>query len=496
MKARSAFLLLSLICACPSGLARAGHPNIVFILADDMGYGDVRALNEESRIPTPNLDRLAAEGMTFTDAHTPSSVCTPTRYGLLTGRYCWRSRLKRGVLGGFSPPLIEPDRVTVAGFLKARGYHTGMVGKWHLGMDWARAEGRKGEKVEYTRPVSGGPGSRGFDFSYWIPASLDMPPYVYVKNDRVVEEPTASQARQGFPAYIRKGVRSPGFRPADTLDHLLGQAAGYIRRRAAAAKGDPGKARPFFLYFALTAPHKPVLPHPRFRGKTDLGPYGDFVVQVDWTVGEVLRVLKETGLEENTLLFFSSDNGSFMFRLDGEDARDHVDDPTIQAYRADRHRANYRFRGTKADIWEGGHRVPFFARCPGRIRAGSRCSRTICLTDLLATCAGITGEKLPGGAGEDSFSLLPLLEGKPLLRPRPPVIHHSIGGMFSIREGTWKLILGNGSGGREKPGGKPFARPYQLYDLSGDIGERRNLAGERPETVRRLEELFQPIRGE
>jgi len=479
-------LTMLLITASESHLlAQHGEPNIVFVMADDMGYGDAQPLNENSRIPTPNFNRLAAEGMTFTDAHTPSSVCTPTRYGVVTGRYCWRSRLKRGVLNGYSSHLIDTQRQTVASMLKARGYYTAVVGKWHLGLDFAKsAAGQRA--FDYARPVRNGPNSLGFDFFYGVPASLDFPPYVYVRNDRVVELPSVRQQAQQFPAYLRAGERSPGLRPVDCLDDLLEQATDYISRRAATDE-------PFFLYFALTAPHKPVLPHPRFRGKSKLGPYGDYVIQVDWTVGRVLAALDEAGVKDDTLLIFTSDNGSFMYRLDEEGVADHVSDPTLQAYRADHHTANYVLRGTKADVWEAGHRVPFFARWPGKIEPGSRCKETICLTDFFATCAEIVGAKLPEGTAEDSFSLLPLMQGKPRPRPRPPVIHHSAGGMFAIRDGNWKLVLGNGSGGREQPRGKPFEKPYHLFDLSEDIGERRNLADQHPEVVRRMTDQFEEI---
>jgi arylsulfatase A-like enzyme len=474
--------LLSL--ALPVAAAPA-RPNIVFILADDMGYGDVHALNPESRIPTPNLDRLSRQGMTFTDAHTPSAVCTPTRYGLLTGRYCWRSRLKKGVLNGYSEPLIEPGRPTVASFLREQGYDTGIVGKWHLGLGFAKSSG--GDGFDFRGPVRDGPHTRGFAFSHIIPASLDFPPYLYVRDGKITRSPLLKQAAQKFPPFLRAGERSPDLVMEDVLDDLLEQAVAYIQRQAETGK-------PFFLYVPLSAPHKPVLPHSRFRNETRLGPYGDFVVQVDWTVGQVLKALETSGVADNTLIIYTSDNGSFMHRREDPDATDHVDDETIQAYRSDRHRANHVFRGTKADIWEAGHRVPFFARWPGRIEPGSRSSETICLTDFFATAAEIVGADLPSDAAEDSFSLLPLLEGKPRPRPRAPVVHHSHQGIFAIREGRWKLVLGNGSGGREQPRGTPFERPYQLFDLSSDISERDNVIEQNPAVATRLEKALDDLR--
>ncbi len=469
--------------AAAAAAMAAGKPNIVFILADDMGYGDVRALNADSKIPTPNLDSLAASGMAFTDAHTPSAVCTPTRYGLLTGRYCWRTRLKKGVLDGYGTPLIERERLTVASYLQQHGYHTAVVGKWHLGLGFAKS----GKEYDFGRPITDGPREHGFDFSFIIPASLDFPPYVYIRDGRITSPSILQQPAQPFPAFLRAGPRAFDLIVENCLDDLLKEATDYVRRQASSG-------HPFFLYFALTAPHKPVLPHPRFRGKTNLGPYGDFVVQVDWTVGEVLKALEKAGVKDNTLVIYTSDNGSFMYRLDDPDAPDHVSDPSIQAYRASHHRANHIFRGTKADIWEAGHRVPFFVRWPGRVKPGSVCAETICLTDFFATAAEILGATLPADAAEDSFSFLPLLEDKPWAEPRAPVIHHSANGMFAIRDGKWKLVLGNGSGGREKPLGEPFGKPYRLFDLSQDPSEGTDLAAQHPDVAARLERAVNQIR--
>ncbi len=476
-----------LVLAFGCQVARADKPNIVLVLADDMGYGDVQALNAESSIPTPNLNRLAEQGIAFTDAHTPSAVCTPTRYGLLTGRYCWRSRLKRGVLNGYGEPLIEADRPTVASFLKQHEYTCGIVGKWHLGLNLTRT-GTENE-IDLTRPVDDGPNRRGFDFSYIIPASLDFPPYVYIHNGRITAMSTVAQAAQPFPAFLRKGPRGEDLVMEDTLDHLLEQAVGFIRRES-------DKSEPFFLYFPLTAPHKPVLPHPRFRGRTKQGPYGDFVVQVDWTVGEVLRTLDECGVAEDTLFVFTSDNGSYMRRLDDPQEPDHTDDPSIQAYRPTSHRANGVLRGTKADIWEAGHRVPFFVRWPGKVTPNTRCDQTICLTDVSATVANLLGSDLPEGAAEDSYSFLPCLLGKSRPTPRPPVIHHSAAGMFAIRDGQWKLVLGNGSGGREKPRGKPFERPYQLFNLARDLSEQENVISQQADVASGLEQACANVRGQ
>ncbi|MFP6875178.1 MAG: arylsulfatase [Verrucomicrobiales bacterium] len=465
----------------------AEKPNIIFILADDLGFGDVHALNPASRIPTPNLDRLAKEGMCFTDAHSPSAVCTPTRYGVLTGRYCWRSRMKSGVLNGYSKPLIEPGRPTVASFLSKNGYHTACVGKWHLGLGFVQKEnpGNK-QDFDYSKSLADGAHTRGFDFSYIIPASLDFPPYVYIKNGRVTAAPDREQPATPFPAYLRRGPIGADFIMEDALDHLVDQATGFL-----ASLKVPDK-KPFFLYLPLSSPHKPVLPHRRFRGKTNLGPYGDFVHQTDAMVGKVLDALDSNGLTDNTLIFFTSDNGSFMYNKPG--APDHVDDRKVQAFRPGNHTANGSLRGTKADVWEAGHRVPFFARWPGTIKPGSKCEKTITHTDLFATCAALIGADLPGKAAEDSYSWLPLLENREDEFKRAPVINHSANGTFAIRDNDWKLILGNGSGGREAPRGKPFGKPYQLYDLNTDPGEKKNVAKKYPEIVRRLSSRCEAIR--
>ncbi len=458
-----------------------GTPHIVFILADDMGSGDIRAINPQSRIPTPNLDALAASGMVFHDAHSPSAVCTPTRYGLLTGRYCFRTRLKRGVLDGYSPPLIDQGEATIASVLRDHQYTTAIVGKWHLGLDFIRKLDR--QAIDYQQPIRHGPNQLGFQSSYIIPASLDFPPYVYLRDGRVTEPDVDAQPAQPFPAFLRAGPRSRALTMEDCLDHLTDQSVQFIQQQAA-------RSTPFFLYFALTAPHKPVLPHPRYRGRTDLGPYADFLVQVDESVGRVLQALDEAGVREDTLVFYSSDNGSFMFRRDG---RDHVEDSTVQAYRPAHHTANGPWRGTKADIWEGGHRVPLLVRWPRQIPGGSSCSTPVCLVDLMATITDLLGVERPESA-MDSHSFLPSLLGQP--QTRPPIIHHSANGMFAIRDGQWKLVLGDGSGGREAPAGKPFRRPYQLFDLAKDPGENNDQIDDHPEVARRLEAAARAIIGE
>jgi arylsulfatase A len=467
---------------CSTACIAASRPNVIVILADDMGYGDVQALNPASKIPTPALDSLARDGATFLDAHTPSSVCTPTRYGLLTGRYCWRSRLKRGVLNGYGEPLMLPDRLNLGGFLKQHGYSTGIIGKWHLGLGFRK----DGGKFDFTKPLTDGPHTRGFDESFIIPASLDFPPYVYIRNGTITKFPSLPQESIGFPRYLRNGERAPDLNPEDCLDDLLHEARAFVRRRA-------GDVQPFFLYFPLTAPHKPVWPHPRFVGKSGLGPYGDFVMQVDTLVGGLLETIDAAGIRENTLVIYTSDNGSFMRRTDDPEGADHLMDATQQQYYSGNHTANGPWRGTKADIWEAGHRVPFFVRWPARVQAGIRIQPTVCLTDIFMTIADVIGAERPMNVATDSYSFLPLLTGALRQPARPPVIHHSAAGMFAIRQGDWKLVLGDGSGGRQQPKGKPFQKPYHLSNLRRNPGESRNFVDAEPSIARELETVFEEI---
>ncbi len=468
------------------------RPNIVVILADDMGYGDVGALNSASSIPTPNLDRLAREGMTFTDGHSPSAVCTPTRYAMLTGRYCWRTRLKSGVLGGYSPPLLEPGRRTFADLLAGNGYATAAIGKWHLGMrmpvladDANRNQWQGDPGIDWDGRIEAGPTTHGFGYYFGISASLDMAPYVYIRDDRFTMAPTEQQPAVAFPHFVRQGPRAADFTPDTVLDRLTEEAVAFVQRAAA-------QSAPFLLYLPLSAPHKPTQPHERFRGNTGLGEYGDFVAQVDWSVGAVMDSLEAAGVLDDTLLIYTSDNGSYMRRLAGTE-KDHVDDPKVQAYRTDRHRPNGNLRGTKADIWEAGHRVPLLVRWPGVVAKGSRCATTVCTVDLFATFAEIVGAEVGADEAEDSLSMLSLLRGGDTPRAAP-VVHHSASGMFAVREGRWKLVLGNGSGGREAPKGKPFEPPFSLFDLEADPGETQDLAAERPEIVEHLTAVLDQLR--
>lgn len=452
-------------------------PNIVYILADDMGYGDVSCLNASSKIRTAHLDRMAAAGMIFEDAHATSAVCTPSRYSILTGRYNWRSRLKSGVLDGTSGPLIEPGRMTVASYLKASGYHTAMIGKWHLGWDWAPLNPDQpvdDGNIDYAGRVSSGPDAGGFDYYYGHAGSLDMPPYVYVENGRATALPDRMTVDERKFSWWRKGPTASDFHHEDVLPNFTRRGIKYIEERAATGE-------PFFLYLPLPAPHTPILPSPEFRGKSGTNAYGDFCLQVDDTVGQIMDALDRAGVVDNTLLIFTSDNGCSP-------------EADFKQLAELGHHPSYVFRGHKADIYEGGHRVPLIVQWPKEIRAGSSSAETVSLGDLLATCADIVGVGLPDDAGEDSVSNLPVWKEDVSRTPiREATIHHSIDGSFSIRKGKWKLEMCAGSGGWSppRPGKESEGLPLvQLYDLDADVGEKENVYNAHPEVVEALKSLL------
>ena len=455
-------------------------PNIVLILADDMGPGEPSGAG--GIIPTPTLDGLAKEGMRFTDAHTSSAVCTPTRYGILTGRYNWRSRLKSSVL--FNPTdraLMDPNRLNLSNFLQNAGYHTACIGKWHLGADWVKLSGNSpldkdkrsaSWRVDYGKPFKNGPVDVGFNEAFFILSSLDMPPYVYLRNNRAVAVPTVNK---GFPhneynKYQRIGAAAKDFEASHCLADWAAESRSYIKRRAK----DTSK-KPFFLYLPLTSPHTPITPGKAFKGRyKQYSWYADFMAETDWVVAQVLEQLKQSGLDDNTLVIFTSDNGFAPY----------VKIPKMIA-------AGYRpsgpFRGAKATIYEGGHRVPFIVRWPGKVAPGSTSDVTICTTDFFATFAELLGRKgqIPDNAAEDSFSFYPCLKGRKG-PTRPFTIHHSISGKFAVRKGDWKLLLArDGGGGWPLPWKKikTPSRMVQLYNLKDDPGETRNLEDEHPEIV-------------
>lgn len=484
--------IIGVALASVAAASAASRPNIVYILCDDLGYGDVRCLNSEGKIATPNMDRLAREGMIFTDAHSSSAVCSPTRYGIMTGRYNWRSRLQSGVLGGLSPRLIEPGRMTVASLLKQHGYATACFGKWHLGMDWAKFPGKEVSElnietpdqagsVDFTKPATNGPNSVGFDHYFGISASLDMVPYCFIENDRVTVLPSETRKHPMMTGrdnwFTREGPTAPGFDCADVLPELAKRGVAWISQHAAGAKS--GK-QPFFVYMPLNAPHTAIAPTKEWLGRSGLNPYADFVMETDWAIGELLRALDENGLARDTLVIVTSDNGCSP-------------SAKFDELKAKEHNPNFIFRGNKADIYEGGHHVPFIARWPATVKAGGKYEPYVCLTDFMATVSEIVGVKLPDNAGEDSVSILPALRGesKPT---REAIVHHSITGAFSIRQDNWKLELCPGSAGWSdpRPGKEPAGAPrIQLFDLSDDIGERNNVQAQHPDIVERLTKLLE-----
>ena len=426
------------------------QPNIVLIMCDDLGYGDVQCLNPENgKIKTPHIDQLAAEGMIFTDAHSGSSVCTPTRYGLLTGRYSWRTRLQKGVVQGFAPCLIAPDRMTIAGLLKTKGYTTAIIGKWHLDFQYQDPKSGKILQKQNRAPIGAaipdGPIHRGFDYFHGNHHAGHMD--TIIENDRVIER----------------------LDEILNLPRLTEKSVAYIEERAKTPE------KPFFLYVPLGSPHTPIVPTKEWQGKSGLGPYGDFVMQTDATVGAITSALAKHGFADNTLVLFTSDNGCSKAA-------------NIPDLKKKGHHVSAHYRGSKADSWDGGHRVPFIVRWPGQVNAGSKSDQLITLVDVFATASEITGAQAPA-MGEDSVSFLPALSGKPIVSTRKGVIHHSISGHFGYREGKWKLILARGSGGWTSPKENQVdskAPEAQLYNMEEDPSEQNNLYLKQPKLAQRL----------
>lgn len=478
-------------------------PNIIYILADDLGYGDVSAYNPESKIKTPNLDQLAAQGMMFTDAHSPSSVCTPTRYGILTGRYCWRTRLPKGVLRGYGRALIQQDRTTVASLLKDNGYTTGVVGKWHLGLDWVIKDEFKdsinsstadineygmiaqmnGDWIDFNQKPTDGPLNHGFDYSYILPASLDMEPYCYLENDILTELPNKhtpgndlNTGSYATGAFWRPGRITKSFDFYDVLPEFIRKAKSFVQSHA-------NDEKPFFLYLPLAAPHSPWVPTEDYDGTSGAGQYGDFVQMVDSEIGSFLDGLEESGVSENTLVIFTSDNGPF-WKPD-----------FIERFE---HKSAKHWRGMKGDIHEGGHRIPYIVRWPGKVKAGSESAYRTSLTNLISTCADVIGTSLDEQSGEDSQSIYPIImDNKAAQEESMPIVQHSSRGYFALRKGDWKLIEGRGSGGFTDPA---IIKPEdgeaigQLYNLEKDPGESNNLYLERADIVSDLSKELNKIK--
>lgn len=478
---------LSMPVLMKAAFAGGNRPNIVYILADDMGYGDLSCLNKDSQIPTPNIDRIAHEGTYFTDAHSGSALCTPTRYGILTGQYAWRTRLKHGVTWGYSPHLIDPERMTVASLLKDKGYNTACIGKWHLGMDMPIKGGKplaepgvnvdtRGfvANVDWKGTIKNGPLSMGFDYFYGISASLDMHPFIYIQDDGFVGECTTEKDFLMFDGK-NKGPAHKDLEAVDVLPEFTRRTVQYLEKQSTDS--------PFFLYMPLPAPHIPIVPSKEFQGKSRLGSYGDFCLQVDDTVGQIIDTLDRKGLADNTIVVFTADNGCAPYIG--------VDKMIEKG-----HYPSYVYRGYKADIFEGGHRIPFLVRWPGSIKSGTSSDETVCLTDLLATSAAIVGTKVPANGGEDSYNILPALLGKPRKEPiREATVHHAGDGSFSIRKGKWKLELCPGSGGWSPPSQQAAIEKglptIQLYDLENDIAETTNVYDKFPDVVSDLKELLE-----
>ncbi|MGH8019520.1 MAG: sulfatase family protein [Opitutaceae bacterium] len=467
-----------------SAVAASRTPNIVVILADDFGVGDIQALFPDNKIRTPALDRLVREGMSFTDAHSPSAVCTPTRYGLMTGRYAWRTRLQEWVLAAYEPPLIDANRPTLPGFLRKQGYRTVCIGKWHLGWEWPgpqpgrMTEPRNGQKElewDFTKPVRSGPAQRGFDY-YFGPDVPNFPPFTFIENDRVVIQPAERyKADPSQGVILPRGFEGSPIAPGWEFDEILPE----LTRRAVQRIHDLAKQdKPFFLYFALTSPHEPVSPSKEFRGRSGIAPIADFVMETDWSVGEVVRAIDEAGIDANTLVLFTADNGHSHY-TGWEDLV------------AAGHKPSGPYRGHKGDIWEGGHRVPLIVRWPKHMAGNATNPQLVCLTDVFSTLAELVETNLPAAGAEDSYSFLAAALGKSPAQPqRTALVSHSNHGEFAWREGPWKLVFRN-RGPLQTSRGQP--RVAELYNLDEDIGEQHDLSAQHPEIVRRMREALEEV---
>lgn len=478
-------------------------PNIVFIFADDMGYGDVSALNPFARTQTPNLDKLIRSGITFTEAHASASVCTPSRYGLLTGRYAFRNEKAARGIGGFTGPVIEKGRKTLATLLKKEGYTTACIGKWHLGVGWQTKDGSEPQfnaktgysNVDFDEKVAGGPNDYGFDYSFIHPASLDIPPYLFLRNHEAVDQdmilttdhyPTRKEYTEfswdkkhsnDQAVYWEKGVwwrqgeMSRSFRVEDCLSEIVNEGVAFVDKQASENPGNP-----FFLYLPLTGPHTPWMPTEQFKGKSSVGLYGDFIFDIDNVIKQIKDALKNNGIEENTMVVFSSDNGAYWPQEE------------IERYA---HDSNQGRKGQKGDVWDGGHRIPLIISWPAKIKEPATYNHLISLTDFYATFCDLTRQKPSAGEGEDSFSFWEVLNGETDNVVRQSMIHHSSGGYYSIRSSKWKFIDGLGSGGFSHPSKltpEKNGPKGQLYNLKEDRLESRNLYFQYPGKVNELSE--------
>lgn len=491
-------VLVLIACEKPS------QPNIIIVLVDDMGYGDPQSYVASSKIPTPNIDALANEGIKFTDAHSPSSVCTPTRYGILTGRYAWRTRLKKAVLGPYNAPLIESERLTIPKMLKEKGYETAIIGKWHLGMQW----GTKGNEklplfwdrnfdqsvIDHSKRITAGPLTAGFDYFFGVDVP-NFPPYIFIEDDKLQGNPSIKKPKN---MYGIPGMMLPGWKLEEILPTFTQKAVTYINNYASNKSG-----KPFYLHFSATSPHTPIVPAKEFIGKSKAGPYGDLVYQTDYALGEIRKALIKNGLLENTIIIFTSDNGSPARAGDP-----FVHGPDFQVpgsvYKKFGHNPNAPLRGMKADIWEGGHRVPFIVSWPGKITGNKVSDELISSIDIMASIASLVDYDLPKNAAEDSFDFSSLFFEKNVNTKkmendsRKDLIHHSIDGSFAIRKGKWKMTPQSGAGGWGigLEGKLKVDTPGQLYDLSIDPKESKNLWNEYPEIVEELNVLLEKYKTE
>jgi len=474
--------LLFVLC-CNTISQAQNQPNIIYILADDMGSGDVMVYNKEAKFPTPHIDKMASEGVMFTDVHTSSSVCTPTRYGIITGRYSWRTPLKSGVTQGWSDHIIDTERTTVASYLKAKGYATAMIGKWHLGMDWTSKDGKKvnkrGANVDLKAPIKNGPNAVGFDYYYGISASLNMDPHAYIENtilqgDDLRFFTDTKEVNKILGSGGKAGWLDMSFKRDEVMQTFTNKAISWMKEVTA-------KKEPFFLYFPLNAPHSPIVPSDKFKGKSGLSDHGDFCMDVDDTVGQIIAAVEEMGLSENTLIVFTADNGVSPRA-------------NLKAMADQGHFSSYIYRGLKGSLYEGGHRVPFVVKWPKKIKKSFETDYLSCTTDLLATVADLLGDKLPDNVGEDSRSFLPVLLGeKKEDSYRGAIVHHSDAGVFSIRKDQWKLIFDKGAGSRRSdPKDKPVINPgeIQLFNMESDVVESTNVASSNPEVVEELKKIM------
>ena len=473
-------LIILMLNACKDSAQdlKSSKPNIVIILADDFGVGDIQAHYPNNKIHTPHLDNLVHQGMSFTDAHSGSAVCTPTRYGLLTGRYAWRTPLQEWVIACYEPPLIEASRLTLPMHLKQHGYQTACIGKWHLGLNWSgertnrRVEAKnslKDEEWNFEDPILEGPTKRGFDY-YFGTHVPNFPPFTFIENDHVVEQPTARykyDPKEGvvMPKEFPGAPMAPGWRFDRILPILTRKAVDYIHEQSRLDA-------PFFLYFSMTSPHEPVVPSKDFKGKSGIAPIADFVMETDWSAGQIIKALEDAGISDNTMVIFTADNGHSHYT--GWES-------LIDAG----HLPSGPYRGHKGDIWEGGHRVPFIVRWPGKVASGTMSNQLVCLTDIFTTCAEVVGgDPLPNNTAEDGFSFLSTLIESDDTASRANLISHSVNGEFAYRNGNWKIVFKLPGNNLASSRGEPAA--VELYNLNEDIGEEFNMAGENHELVRQL----------